>query len=164
MTSAPDFIATAAISLSSVVTYVALIEGLDLAAIIARVIRGIPSTLAKFFPGSPLDPPRAGITATTAPSTSIYKAAVIELMAANEWRGESAVHISSAARNLWKFTPPPLLSMAWSLGEVDAISVFTYIGPVQMPRVSNTVVSQVGASAILILRRGVVASKLGVAS
>ncbi len=64
-TSAPYFFATVAIFLFSVLTISRSISLVFFASRIVQAIKGNPANRLIFFPGIPLDPPLAGITART---------------------------------------------------------------------------------------------------
>ena len=63
-TSAPQFLATFAISLSSVLTITLSITLELTAASILQAINGLPSKFLTFLRGSPFEPPRAGMRAS----------------------------------------------------------------------------------------------------
>src|SRR5438094_524279 len=61
-TSAPAFLAAAAIAGSSVEMMVRYSTPLFRAASMVQAISGLPPSIARFFPGTPFDPPRAGMS------------------------------------------------------------------------------------------------------
>ncbi|GDY54352.1 hypothetical protein SVIO_049750 [Streptomyces violaceusniger] len=65
MTTAPAPRAAAAMPVSSVETTTSVTRRLARHSMTARATSGTPPTAARFFAGTPFDPPRAGITAST---------------------------------------------------------------------------------------------------